>query len=72
MANRLAIDRIQGMMQPFAADTSERPITETLDIARRAGRSRVTITGCKKVASPTIPSSGVDSLGSEEPKRSIY
>lgn len=67
MANRLAMDKTQGIMQLFAAGMSERQIARTLDIDRKSVDRELRLQGAKGATSTKAPT-GLDFLGSEESK----
>lgn len=67
MANRLAMDKTQGIMQLFAAGMSERRIARTLDIDRKSVDRELRLQGAKGATSTKAPA-GLDFLGSEESK----
>ena len=67
MANRLAMDKTQGIMQLFAAGMSERQIARTLDIDRKSVDRELRLQGAKG-ANPTKAPTGLDFLGSDESK----
>ena len=67
MANRLAMDKTQGIMQLFAAGMSERQIARTLDIDRKSVDRELRLQGAKG-ANPTKAPTGLDFLGSNESK----
>jgi IS30 family transposase len=53
MANRLAMDKTQGIMQLFAAGMRERQIARTLDIDRKSVDRELRLQGAKGAKSPT-------------------
>jgi hypothetical protein len=61
------MDKTQGIMQLFAAGMSERQIARTLDIDRKSVDRELRLQGAKG-ANPTKAPTGLDFLGSEEPK----
>ena len=63
MANRLAMDKTQGIMQLFAAGMSERQIARTLDIDRKSVDRELRLQGAKG-ANPTKAPTGCETTNS--------
>ena len=55
MANRLAMDKTQGIMQLFASGMSERQIARTLDIDRKSVDRELRAQGAKGASSAKAP-----------------